>query len=177
MTLEYLEFDQYEANAVRYPQWKSYRARWVYHARAIFIIQNVCLPTDPKNVLEIGSYGAGLVTGSDRMDLPGGQWPLAGENPTYTHDARLVPWPISDQRYELLIALRVWHHLAPMQEEAFREARRVARNILIVCPEKEVVGQGITRNQFVKWNGGVPPYLEHDLGTWGRLCLWRKNDA
>ncbi len=162
-----LDFATYEANAMLDPQWKSYRERWAYHEAAIGIVNALNL-SRPKRVLEIGAFGAGIVIGSDRMDLPDGSWNLPGDIRTILHDARDIPWPIADNRYDLLIALRVWHHLAPVQESCFTEAKRIAKNIIIACPEQEVVGIGIKRDRFIAWNG-APPLKECDFGTWGKL--------
>ena len=165
-----LTFSEYKSNAAKDPQWKSWRERWCYHESAIEIVHALGL-SKPKRVLEIGAFGAGIVVGSDRMDLPDGAWNLPDDRRTIPHDARLLPWPIADDRYDLLIALRVWHHLAPVQESCFQEARRIAKNLIIACPEVEVVGQGIKREQFIAWNG-APPAAEHDFGAWGKLYFF-----
>jgi hypothetical protein len=176
MTVKTLDFNAYKANALKDPQWKSYLQRWEYHAWAIALVNGMSLLFSAKSVLEIGAFGAGIVIGSDRMDLPDGKWVPPDDLPTIWHDARIIPWPFKDRQYSLLIALRLWHHLAPVQRECFLEAKRIARNILIVCPEKEVVGVGITRSQFIQWNGGESPVVEYYMGAWGYLYLW-KGDA
>lgn len=175
MTLKTLDFNSYEANVKNEPQWKSYHHRWAYHERAIDLVKGMNL-SRPKSVLEIGAFGAGIVIGSDRMDLPDGNWQPPDDLPTIWHDARILPWPFAARKYKLLIALRLWHHLYPLQRECFMEAKRIARNVLIECPEKEVVGVGITRAQFIEWNGGESPITEYDMGEWGQLYLW-KGDA
>jgi len=168
--MKYLDFETFEANVSGNEKWRSYRERWIYHARAIEIIKTLEVKR-AKSVLEIGAFGAGLIFGSDRMDLPDGEWDFSGDRKTVLHDARIFPWPFADGRYDLLVALRLWHHLAPVQEQCFREAKRIARNIIIECPEKEVVGVGIAREQFIAWNG-APPIAEIDFGAWGKLYLF-----
>lgn len=170
--LKYLDYETFKANAASNLEiWKSYEGRWRYHARAIEVIQGLGL-SRPKQVLELGTLGASLVLGSDTMDYANEQWVMPGYRPTIVHDARDIPWPVK-RRYELFIALRIWHHLAPVQEEAFREARRIAENVLIVCPEKEVVGVGIPREKFTEWNDGKPATIEENInGGWGRLYFW-----
>ncbi len=167
--IELLTYKEYVENARKNEQWKSYASRWAYHEKAIEIIRSLGIGK-AKRVLEIGVFGAGLVKGSDRMDKPETKWIIAGERITLKHDARLTPWPIPSGEYELLSSLRVWHHLAPYQEAAFREARRVARYVLIACPEKEAVGIGIPRKTFISWGG--EPIIEHDFQAWGRLYLF-----
>lgn len=80
---------------------------------------------------------------ASREETPDEPW----FEPTYWHDVRFTPWPVHGKRYDLVVALRVWHHLVPLQKESFEEARRIAKRVLIVCPEREIVGRGITRRQ------------------------------
>ncbi|MDZ4241922.1 MAG: hypothetical protein U1D99_03755 [Candidatus Omnitrophota bacterium] len=173
--IETLTWTAYEENALKNPAWKSYRARWSYHAVAIEIVKSLDI-SSPRGVLEIGPFGANVIQGSDTMDLPSGEWRMPDYGRTIRHDARSIPWPFQEKRYELLIALRVWHHLAPFQEEAFREAKRIAHHIIIACPENEIVGVGVARGQFLAWNDGIPPSREYDLAAWGKLYFWSEND-
>ena len=39
MTIRLLTYGEYEANAKKDPQWRSYVERWPYHAKAIEIIR------------------------------------------------------------------------------------------------------------------------------------------
>lgn len=168
--MNYLDYDTYEARVQDHPAWVSYRQRWPYHQDAIKIIQTLDL-RHPRSVLEIGSFGVPLVRGSVTMDMPDSKWAMPKWKPRIRHDARDVPWPFEDGRFELVVALRVWHHLFPHQEEAFREALRAGRKFLMACPEKEIVGVGIKRDRLVEWNG-AEPLLEKDLYHWGRMYLW-----
>jgi len=168
--IDFLTFDDFARNADRSPQWKSYRERWIYHEIAIEIAKTLGIRRN-RSVIEIGTFGAQVVPGSDTMDLPRGSWSLPGEVPTVAHDARKLPWPIRAGRYQLLVALRVWHHLAPAQRACFDEARRVAKNLIICCPEQEVVGRGIPREDWIEWNGG-PPLIERKTDGWGIVYLF-----
>lgn len=172
--MKYLDFQTFEATVSGDDRWRSYRERWLYHEAAIGMIKGLDIKRS-KSVLEMGTFGAGLVIGSDRMDLPGGEWEFSGDRRTILHDARVIPWPITSGRYDLLVALRLWHHLAPLQRECFMEAKRIARNIIIECPEQEVVGVGIAREQFIEWNGEKPAE-EIDFGAWGRLYLFKGSE-
>ncbi len=89
-----------------------------------------------------GRMGHSWFRGSHVMDLPDGDWNHDGRV-RYRHDARILPWPVPDGFYRLVVALRVWHRLYPRQRECFMEALRISDHVLIVCPEKEVVGKGI----------------------------------
>jgi len=152
--------------------WRSAEDRWLYHERAI--VQLLQRPTTPERVLELGTFGAQLVPGSHTMDWLK-KWRFKGNNPTYTHDARELPWPVADDTYEWFIALRVFHHLRPVQQEALAEAMRVSRNVLIVVPERtskpRKPNKGITREQFRSW---CIPNHEEDVGRWGRLYVWHQ---
>jgi hypothetical protein len=173
--ITYLTYNDYFANARRSGQWKSHALRWPYHHGALEIIQGLNL-NDSRKVLEIGSFGAGLVHGSVRMDLPGTSWEIKQNRTDIKHDARVIPWPFGDREFDLVVTLRVWHHLAPVQREAFLEARRVAKYVLIECPEQEVVGAGIPHQKFTEWNGG-PPLIVRDFADWGLLYLFGDSDV
>jgi SAM-dependent methyltransferase len=172
--MKYMDFDTFQAKVSANDKWRSYRDRWIYHEKAIALIDKLNI-SRAKAVLEIGTFGAALVTGSDTMDCHNDHWIMDGYAPKIWHDARILPWPFKDKKYDLVVALRVFHHLAPVQQECFAEARRIARNVLLVCPEKEIVGIGIKREQFRQWNGGNPADYEEDLsGGWGRVYLWKE---
>lgn len=165
-----LDYDIFRQNASLDPHWKSYRHRWIYHALAIEMARGLAL-TDRRRVLEIGTGGAQVVIGSKTMDLPAEKAPPWGR-PTIEHDIKSIPWPIKSGRFDLLVALRVWHHLHPVQMEAFREAQRVARFIIICCPEWEHQGVGIPENTFREWSN--PLQVEHTQG-WGTVYLFEGN--
>jgi hypothetical protein len=173
--LRYLTHEEYLKNAAKDGQWKSHALRWPYHQAAIDIIRGLNI-ADPGKILEIGSFGAGLVHGSVRMDLPGTAWEIKQNRTDIKHDARITPWPFVDGEFDLLVALRVWHHLAPVQREAFLEAKGIAKHVLIECPEREVVGVGISQQKFTEWNGG-PPLIVRDFADWGLLYLFGDEDA
>lgn len=137
--------------------------RWDYHQKAIDIIKGLNI-FSPENILEMGTMGAQLVKGSHTLDYME-KWDFIGKSPTYIHDARTFPWPVADKNYELFIALRVFQHLAPVQKEAFLEAKRIAKRLILAVPVKystqlkRVQSAGITQEQFVDWNDGVKPNL------------------
>jgi hypothetical protein len=105
--------------------------RWAYHKITVEILKKY----KAKKILELGTMGIKVHSNSDEMDFNVG-WRI--EKPKYMHDARITPWPITDKKYDFLVALRVFHHLTPFQSNCFQEARRIARNIIIV--EKQVLG-------------------------------------
>ena len=160
--------------------WKSGEGRWVYHAAAVDVARAVN-PSAPGRVLEMGTMGVSIVHGSDTIDYAE-KWNFKGFNPTFLHDVRKMPWPVADKAYDLLIALRVYHHLIPVQRECFAEAKRVARNLIIVTPESYGVqelketSRGITREEFATWNDGVPPTQTIEFKKWiGNLYFWNES--
>ncbi|MGW9332746.1 hypothetical protein [Bosea sp. NPDC055594] len=154
--------------------WSNAKRRWVYHGAAV-TFSRLANPSSPSKVLEMGTMGINIVPGSHTIDYAEG-WNFKGKQPTHAHDGREIPWPIEDNAYELFIALRVYHHLTPTQKEAFLEARRIAKNIIIVAPESynKVKGsKGIPLSDLIAWNDGVPPTATMEFGEeFGNLYFW-----
>jgi len=167
---------EYNKNGRRTGHWEKYEKRWSYHARAISIIKSSSTE-DPEKVLEMGTMGTSVVVGSHTFDYDE-RWNFKGFSPTYLHDARLFPWPIEDKKYEWFVALRVFHHLWPLQRRCFLEAARIARNLLIVVPGKvdrkyrKKAYCEIKYHQFLVWNNGVPPSIFEKLPSFGNLYCW-----
>jgi hypothetical protein len=183
MAINFLTEGQFGENAAKHSasHWTNAKDRWRYHKKAIELLQEIG-PQNPSDVLELGTMGASLVNGSDTMDF-NSKWMERGYAPTIFHDARNIPWPIEDNRYQVLVALRVYQHLVPSQKEAFKEARRIARNVIIVVPDKyptTIMGDrsagAISPEDFTSWNGGVPPTRYTPFGNWiGGLYFWGEN--
>jgi len=160
--------------------WANFQGRWEYHKRAIALMKSGGV-SDPSKVLELGTMGCSVVRGSDTMDYAVNLEHYAVE-PDYLHDCRFIPWPIKSDSYEWFVALRVFHHLWPVQREAFEEARRIAKNVLIVVPTKLVpdlpagLGVAISPGDFRSWNSSMPPLLCEP--TWspgdqaGNMLFW-----
>ncbi len=133
--------------------------RWDYHHKAITLLRHLHLK-NPADVLEMGTMGVQLVQNSHTLDYAD-RWDFPGKKPTYLHDGRETPWPIADKQYRIFIALRVFQHLVPRQKEAFLEARRIARRVLIVVDPRYQnpvlpMAKGITYDDFTEWNNGIP---------------------
>ena len=182
MVLSYLSRADFETSVskVKKAHGKGGASRWVYHEAAVSFLRQVA-PTHPENVLEMGTMGFCVVQGSHTIDYAE-KWKVKGFAPTYLHDARQLPWPIPDKRYEVFIALRVFHHLYPLQRECFLQARRIARNIIIVAPESYEVerlqdsSRGIPREAFTEWNDGIAPTATVEFKSWiGNLYFWNES--
>ncbi len=156
--------------------WASAGSRWKYHELAANWVGKLNIE-NPKKVLEMGTMGVSIVEGSETMDydtsLNNRDWEITGFRPTFVHDARSLPWPFVDKQYELLISLRVFHHLVPVQAECFREARRISQNIILVVPDTSVHPRGIDRNSMIEWNDGADPIEEYRFdGQLGHCYLF-----
>ena len=180
--MEFLSHAQYlqRTGELGGSHWKNAPARWAYHEAAISMLREIGL-TDPAEVLEMGTMGVSIVPGSDTIDYAE-KWNYKGFRPTFLHDARKTPWPVADGAYRAFVALRVYQHLHPVQQACFREARRVARNIVIVAPETYDVpelrdsSRGVPAEDFTAWNDGVPPTLVVRFADWiGNLYFWNEH--
>jgi hypothetical protein len=181
MLNRYISHDDYMAAVAvsKGTHWKNAASRWDYHRGAIEFVRQAN-PAAPSDVLEMGTMGVSIVKGSDTIDYAE-KWNHAGPPPTFMHDARHIPWPIADKRYQVFVALRVFHHLWPKQRECFEEARRIARHIVMVVPERYEVptlrdtSVGISAAQLTEWNDGVPPTACVPLADWiGKIYYWNE---
>jgi len=156
--------------------WASAGSRWEYHKLAGDWAKTLKIDS-PDKVLELGTMGMTIVNDSHTLDYDAAannkDWFIDGYNPTITHDLRVTPWPIPDQEYDLLIALRVFHHVKPMQKECFLEAKRIAKSFILVVPAADIHPRGISRDDLVSWNDGIVPDREirHD-GNLGSSYFW-----
>ncbi len=111
---------------------------------------------NPKSILEVGPGPLQLFPGADTLD----RWKKS--NPTFRHDATVVPWPIPDKAYDLIIASQVFEHFDGRQREAFGELRRCCRYGLISIPYKWKTSRwddhiGLTDKTMKSWTGGAAP--------------------
>jgi hypothetical protein len=139
------------------------KRRWNYYREAISIAKRLA----PRRVLEIGTAYIPLFPVSDRLDYK------ADFHPTFLHDATVVPWPIADQAYDLVVALQVWEHLGNRQREAFSELPRVARYALLSLPYRwrsrtNISHSGIDDQVVLRWSDGRKPVETIELPHFGR---------
>ena len=190
--MQYLNYKDYKNLIAHSPNyWEDIDGRWEYHERAINILKK-SNTHDPEKILEVGTMGITLVSGSHTLDYDLA-FNIENQKPTYLHDIRNVPWPIKDKQYDWFVALRVFHHLWPMQRRCFEEAKRISKNLIIVVPQKvsfpsfnkpktlarRVViptVKGITYKQFTNWNHGTPPTYYEELKSRGTLFYWKEDD-
>lgn len=148
--------------------WKNFQNRWLYHKISVQIIKYLEIQNN-KKILEIGTMGMQLISGSVTMDYNAtknnASWFIDGFKPDILHDARNCPYPFAYKEFDLVVALRVFHHLKPYQKEALKELKRIANNILIVTPNK--------LNEIILWNEGVQPTLSIKVGDFGFLYFFK----
>jgi len=161
-----LEGDHWEPNNIE--------RRWDYHSRVIELIKAINI-SNSSDVLEMGTMGVNCVKDSDTIDYLE-RWDYKGKQPTYMHDARIIPWPINDKQYEVFIALRVFQHLTPNQKDCLKEAIRVAKKVIIVAPRNynnKVLpnSKGISYINFVNFLEGIHPNLVIPT-AFGDLYYW-----
>lgn len=177
--VQFISKEEYEAEtkAIGGKHWVSAGSRWAYHELAASWAKELNLSSG-DNVLEMGPMGVTIVKNSRTMDYDASKnnvdWLVEGYQPTYLFDARRAPWPFDNKEFELIVSLRVFHHLTPRQRESFREARRVAAAMILVVPSKSVHPRGIDRSQLIEWNDGVAPAKERQFpGQLGDCYLFR----
>lgn len=153
--------------------WSGWQSRWVYHKAAADLVQKGGY-SSPNKVLEIGALGRQIVPGSCTIDKKEGAHRTCKLPIDTLHDITQIPWPFEDKQFEWVIALRVWHRLGEDKKRAraFREARRVGQNLILVVPNKRRDGIGIPPEKFTEWNEGVSPdlILPVDMGP---LYFWK----
>lgn len=117
------------------PHEEYYQGRWAYFSEVITMVNEV----QPTSVLELGPALFTMVKNSDIMHKPeADRWGIPSDIKSieYVHDATECPWPVSDKKYDLFIALQVFEHLVDKQAEAFQEVKRIAKCAILSLPYK-----------------------------------------
>lgn len=176
--ISYMTFEEYSliTRKLEGGHWnkENYLKRWHYHSITIELIKTLNIKSG-KNILEMGTMGVSCVKNSDTFDF-GKQWDFPERDPTYLHDAKVLPWPIKDKAYEVFVALRVFQHLAPLQQECLKEALRISKKIIIVIPDNYRSkifpnSEGISYSDFVDFLDGIHPNLFLPTAL-GNLYYW-----
>lgn len=163
-----------------------YRGRWGYTSAAIALakaslFRSGFLEPSVPCVIEVGPGLRPLFQHSTVLDVKG-----APHFPP--HDVGIAPWPTTNAEcgvgkpYDLVMGLQVWEHLGShdpgeKQQIAFREALRLAWNIILSfplgwdCPE-DPTHHGITREKIRRWTLDVEPTAEVVVSK-RLICLWR----
>ena len=138
--LERLELPDWPIRAIRRPAFRAmaaadpyYQGRWRYTSRALLEAARLIHRDRLTSALELGARGPSVIVGAHVMDIRTSKGQQGG-GPRTTHDARVIPWPFPDKRFDLFIGLQVFEHLGDAQPEAFREVRRVSRHAILSLP-------------------------------------------
>lgn len=180
--INYLDKESFfrQAESISNGHWKSQplELRWDYHSKALEVLKSIDIK-QPSDVLEIGTVGVQLIENSDTLDQDK-YWNYEGKQPTFMHDARNIPWPV-ENKYETIVALRVFQYLVPKQKEAFLEAKRLTNNLIVVVPSGEAYrpaglenSTGITYNDFLIWNNNIKPNI-FEKTSMGDFYYWKFN--
>ena len=141
----------------RFAQGDRYaRGRWGYTSVAATICGELISRYRLRTALELGPYRRPLIVGADIMDAVVHD-DVESEGRTIIHDAKAIPWPVDDGRYDLFVALQVFEHLVSRQEAAFREVRRIARHAVISLP--------------IDWQMEDPTNIHHQISH-ERVLSW-----
>lgn len=157
MTLRIKTVDYYRQLAVSEPYWIG---RDAYISVALDFLHMIEATLSMESALEIGANGHALIENCDTLDLN------PNTQPTFIHDARITPWKgISDNAYDVLVALQTWEHLGHSQIPAFREARRISKFQVMSFPlnwknPKDFTHYGVTRELIGLWTDNVQPIAQ-----------------
>lgn len=175
MNEKLLTREKFDALTLKYNQTHPHAShwnpnRWVYHELAANCLSKI----NPQSVLEIGTMGIKVFDSSITMDYDVGAGWIA-DKPDVEHNAKEIPWPFLNRQFDCIIALRVFHHLHPKQRECFNEAKRVAKNVILVIPdsyqETHIGSKAIQLIDLIDWNHGIPPKMYVNTGH-GNFYFW-----
>lgn len=173
---EYYEKIKYINQSTEGGHWTpgSIERRWDYHSKVVSLIKDIKI-SSPDEILEIGTMGVKCVHESTTLDFTE-KWDFPGKKPDIVHDLRILPWPVKEKQFELLVALRVFQHLAPSQRECFLEATRIAKKIILVVPGEYKNTQipdskGMAYQDFVNYLDGIHPNI-YAKTAMGDLYYW-----
>lgn len=114
-----------------------FKGRWEYMEE---IINEVKKFKDVKKILEFGPYKLPLVKGEDVIDRTTqfiNYFPIKVNN-VIEHDCSIVPYPIEDKEYDLVIACQALEHFGifGQQVKIFDELERISHKAIISLPYK-----------------------------------------
>lgn len=145
-----------------------WNGRWEYLSIVISLLRKY----DAHSILELGTNGLKLAEDSDTMEK------VTTVPATYHHDATVTPWPIADKQYDFFVALQVFEHFdlkRQKQVQAFSEACRVAKNVILSLPYKwqysDEMHNGIDDEVVLRWAGGRK-WNESYVAMKRKIYLW-----
>ena len=147
-----------------------FEGRWEYFND---IIKELKKLKDCFKILEIGPYKLPLVEGEDVIDRDNFRESFPYEiNKLIFHDCSIVPYPIKDKEYDLVIACQVLEHLGLFGEQRniFDELERISKKAIISLPYKWFAPElrdhhMIDENVISHWANGREPSYQQISGT------------
>jgi hypothetical protein len=139
-----------------------YRDRRRYFGAAAWVAHDLIQRHELTSAIELGPNVSPLIVGADLMDRVARPELEAGGH-LLVHDATETPWPITDGRYDLFVALQVFEHLGSAQPAAFAEVRRIARHAIISLPidwemdDPRNAHHGISHERVLSWFAPTEP--------------------
>ncbi len=146
---------------------KSADRRWEY----IAVVMDMLKEIKPDTSIEMGCWGIPCISDSVTVD----NVRIDNTYPQRLLDGDITPYPFKTGEFDVFIALQVFEHLRH-KEEAFREAKRVAGNVILSLPYNITgdVGNdhvGIGDAEIERWFG--KPDKSIPVGN-RIVCLWAK---
>lgn len=142
---------------------KGLQDRWLYLSAAGAEAERL----NPRTALEVGTNGISLLPYSDTLDHGLAQADNPGRD-LYGFDASKTPWPLEDDRYDLVVACQVLEHLGPDQPAVFREMSRVGRHVILTLPYRwhcpGDLHNGIDDDMVAKWTCQKTPFVRREIG-------------
>lgn len=146
--------------------YKYYKGRWEYFGELINEIKKM---GDIGKTLELGPYKTPVVVGGDIIDISAAyinEYPIA-YGKFIKHNCRLVPYPVKDKEYDLIIASQVLEHLGIYgeQRDIFEEFKRISNRAIITLPFEWFAPKSrdhhmITKKVITYWTGDYKPSVE-----------------
>ncbi|MBT6053448.1 MAG: methyltransferase domain-containing protein [Candidatus Scalindua sp.] len=135
------------------------KGRWAYYK----IVIDYIMSCNANSCLEIGPGCTPLFCDSDIFDIR----ELSDRTVKFLCDCDNTPWDIGDKSYDFLVASHVFEHLSnPVK--VFKEAKRVANNIVLVLPYKwrsrskhSSKHWHIDENKIYEWTGLEPSLIKY----------------
>jgi hypothetical protein len=129
-----------------------------------------------RRILECGPFMVPLVKGADTLDV------RDDISATWVHDATVLPWPVEDRAYDLVVALQFLEHMEGRQAEVFEEMRRVGLDVLLSLPYKWPADEGdhgcIDMAKIIAWTREPTLFgIDTDRLGYDRIVLYYRRES
>lgn len=136
-----------------------YEGRWEYFEEVICKLEKM---EGINTILELGPYKSPIIKQEDVLDKYDNTSDFPYKIGTfYQHNGSVTPYPITDKKYDLVIALQVLEHFGIFGEQkaVFDELERISHKLLITLP--------------YKWH--VPNLRDHHMIDKKTIATWANN--